>query len=387
MRRLTLVLCRDEAIKRNGDHLLELINDIFDLSKIEAGKLEVECIECSPAQLVADVLRLMSVRAEEKDVELESSFEEPVPGVVYSDPTRLRQILVNLVSNAVKFTDQGSVRLVTECFPHSQPPTIQFEVIDTGIGMTARQQERLFEAFTQADSSTTRRFGGTGLGLCITKRLVGHLGGQIDVISQPGKGSTFRVTLPAGSLQGVSMVDEATLRSVAERNRSQVMDSTPVIETPVIETPVARVLLAEDGADNQRLISLLLKKFVAEVVVVENGQQAIDAARKASEHDEPFDVILMDMQMPVVDGYVATRTLRQTGYTGPIIALTAHAMTGARDQCLAAGCDDYLSKPIDRKRLLAMVCRHGAMAAGRSPSMTPDGEPSEDFRVECDIQP
>ena len=381
-----------DTIKRNGNYLLDLINDILDLSKIESGKLELEKIDVSVHDLVVDVHELMKVRADAKGLPLSIEFKGSLPATLKTDPTRLRQILINLVGNAVKFTEQGSVRLVMECFPNEQPPTIQFQVIDTGIGITAQQQKRLFEAFSQADSSTTRKFGGTGLGLCITKRLVGHLAGQIDVTSQPGKGSTFQVTLPLGSLQGVSMIDGTTLSRLAAQHSSKTMDGTPFIETPVIEmpvieTPIARVLLAEEGADNQRLISLLLEKSVAEIVVVENGQQAIDAAQRACEQNEPFDVILMDMQMPVVDGYVATRTLRQTGYTGPIIAWTAHAMTGARDQCLAAGCDDYLSKPIDRRRLLSMVSRYAAVSADCSPSTARQRKSSGDCDVECGVQP
>ncbi len=338
-----------QTIQRNGQYLLQLINGILDLSKIEAGKLEVERIICSPVTVLADVASLMRMRAQAKNVPLEIEYAGAIPEQIQSDPTRLRQILINLVGNAVKFTETGSIRLVARFVPETtRPPCLQFDVIDTGIGMTREQLARLFQPFTQADSSTTRKFGGTGLGLTISKRLAKILGGEISVISTPGKGSTFSVTVQTGPLEGVRMLDSPA-EAAAETKCMAKASATSEI------TLNCRLLLAEDGPDNQRLIAFILNKAGADVTVVENGQIAHDEALAARAAGNPFDVILMDMQMPVMDGYTATARLREAAYAGPIIALTAHAMEGAENDCLAAGCDDYAAKPIDRARLLATI--------------------------------
>ena len=384
------------TVRRNGKHLLQLINDILDISKIEAGKLEVEHIRCSPVQLVADVQSLMQVRADTKNLPFNIEYIGAVPETIESDPTRLKQILVNLIGNAIKFTETGSVRLVTRFVeteslpqncgtggspvvpsncgtgvsPVSPPPgrrchkesaalqtlspVLQFDVIDTGLGMTEEQTCELFQAFNQADTSTTRKFGGTGLGLMISKRLAELLGGTITVESKPGEGSTFRVTVTTGPLDGVKMLDDPATATIAQ-------PETAAASKPDTGKLDCRILLVEDGMDNQRLIGYVLKKAGAEVTVVENGKLAVDAAlaalhrRHKDDAKPPFDVILMDMQMPVMGGYEATGLLRQKGYTGPIIALTAHAMEGDRRRCLDAGCDDYASKPIDRKKLVATI--------------------------------
>jgi len=343
------------TIRRNGNHLLQIINDILDISKIEAGKLKVEHIQCSPVRLVADVKSLMQVRADAKNLHLCLEYSGVIPETIESDPTRLKQILVNLTGNAIKFTETGGVRLVTR-FVNTDPiggmgpakPMLQFDVIDTGIGMTEEQTGRLFQAFAQADTSTTRKFGGTGLGLMISKRLSEMLGGTITVESKPGMGSTFRVTVVTGSMDGVKMLDDhATATCVRPETAAETKQEADKL--------YCRILLAEDGPDNQRLIAFVLKKAGADVTVVEDGKLAAHVALAALEESVPFDVILMDMQMPVMDGYEATRLLRQKGYTRPIIALTAHAMAGDRQECIDAGCDDYASKPIDRKGLIATI--------------------------------
>ena len=351
------------TIKRNGEHLLEIINDILDLSKIEAGKLEVEQVACSPVELVADVASLMRVRAEAKNIALKTDYVGSIPQSIRTDPTRLRQILVNLLGNAIKFTEVGQVRLVTRLLAGDDvPPRMQFEVIDTGVGMTEEQLARLFQPFTQGDSSTTRKFGGTGLGLTISKRLAVILGGSIAVSSTSGKGSTFSVTVATGPLDGVPMLDRPTEAALASRQSVRAaVQSRAKLD--------CRILLAEDGPDNQRLISFILEKNGAEVVIAENGRVAVEQAlahlpgrgQRYDGEQEPFDVILMDMQMPLTDGYEATRQLRGAGYKGPIIALTAHAMKDDRRKCLEAGCDDYLAKPIDREELLALVARHSSV--------------------------
>jgi PAS domain S-box-containing protein len=338
------------AIKRNGDHLLEIINDILDLSKIEAGKLQVEHARCSPRDLVAEVAALMQARATQKRLMLTADLVGPLPQTILTDPVRLRQVLFNLVGNAVKFTERGEVRIAVRCVSRPGRPLLQFDVTDTGIGMSEEQMKQLFQPFSQIDGSTTRRFGGTGLGLAISKRLVEALGGAIKVYSAPGKGSTFRVTIDPGPLEGIAMV-HPTEASAAPAWPSAVPGADGAVGLD------ARVLLAEDGLDNQRLIRLLLTKAGADVTAVENGQLALEAALAARDAGAPFDVILMDMQMPVMDGYEATRALRGRGYTGAIIALTAHAMSGDRQRCLDAGCDEYAAKPIERQQLLAMVAR------------------------------
>ena len=337
------------TVRRNGEHLLQIINSILDISKIEAGKLEVERIRCSPVQLIADVQSLTHVRAAEKRLQFDVEYTGPIPETIETDPTRLKQILFNLIGNAIKFTEEGGVRLLTRVVEADPTGAVmQFDVIDTGIGMTDEQLSRLFRPFTQADTSTTRKFGGTGLGLTISKRLANLLGGDVVVYSGPGEGSTFRLTISTGSLDGVKMLESTTdvaLTSASESGRTK----------PPVQRLDCRILLAEDGPDNQRLISFVLRKAGADVTVVENGKLAAAAALAARDEGDSFDAVLMDMQMPVMDGYEATGLLRQKGYTDPIIALTAHAMASDREKCVKAGCDDYATKPIDRTKLIETI--------------------------------
>ena len=342
-----------ETIRRNGQCLLRLINDILDLSKIESGKLEVERTTCSPAQVLADVGSLMRAPAQAKNLPLEIEYAGAIPEQIQSDPTRLREVLINLVGNAIKFTETGGVRVAARLAQSpGEPPRLQFDVSDTGIGMTPEQLAKLFQPFTQADTSTSRKYGGTGLGLTISKRLAEVLGGDISVTSSPGKGSTFSVTIDPGPLEGVQMLESAQECALPAEHLAGPVSAAAEVKLD------CRLLLAEDGPDNQRLITFLLKKAGAEVTVAENGQIAHDEALAAREAGNLFDVILMDMQMPVMDGYTATARLRQAGYDDPIIALTAHAMEGDEEKCRQAGCDDYLSKPIQRDTLLEVVARH-----------------------------
>ena len=352
-----------ETIQRNGQYLLRLINDILDLSKIESGKLEIERYECSPSAIIAEVVSLMRVRAEAKGIPLRVNFEGPIPETIQSDPMRVRQILINLIGNAIKFTEVGSVEVSLSVFADAQgSPRLQFNVTDTGIGMTDEQISRLFRPFAQVDSTTTRKYGGTGLGLSISKRLAQMLGGNITVVSSPGRGSTFALTVDPGNLDGVKMIEKGA-EAVLEREISSEASSGHVKLD-------GSILLAEDGPDNQRLICLLLKKAGARVDVAENGKIACEKALAAHQSGEPFDVILMDMQMPVMDGYTAVARLREADYRGPILALTAHAMKGSEDECRRAGCDAYLTKPIDRDRFLPAIAsfmRLGARAVGVEP--------------------
>jgi len=343
------------TIRRNGEHLLNLINDILDISKIEAGKLEVETIRCSPTEIVAEVVSLMRVRAETAGLELVLEYDGAIPDTIESDPTRLRQILLNLVGNAIKFTEEGKVRLRTRMLDDEEGEKLQFDVIDTGIGMDDDAQAKLFTPFTQADNSTTRRFGGTGLGLSISRQLAEALGGNITLTSTPEVGSTFSLTVATGSLEGIVLHDDP-----GEALQERLQNATEAQAT----TLDCHVLVAEDGPDNQALLSFFLKKAGAEVTLAENGKIAAQKALKAEQAGEPFDVILMDMQMPVLDGYGATRALRKRGYKRPIIAITAHAMSGDRQKCIDAGCDDYTTKPIDRRKLVELIAEHSEGVLG-----------------------
>jgi len=353
------------TIQRNGEHLLTIINDILDLSKIQAGKMTIEQIGCSPHQLLFDVASLMRGRADSKGLKLSIECLGPIPHTIQSDPVRLRQVLINLVGNAVKFTESGGIRVTAKMGDdlRSANPHLRFEVIDTGIGMTEEQIKRLFKPFTQADTSTTRNFGGTGLGLTISKIFAEMLGGDITIKSTPGESTSFVVTIATGLLDGVEMVEKSIDSMVLELERNngtaEDMSGTSLDNT--------RILLAEDGPDNQKLISFHLKKWGASVTLADNGQIAMEKALEAWHDDKPFDVILMDMQMPVMDGYIATTKLREEGYKGPIIALTAHAMASDRQKCIDAGCDDYATKPINKTEMLATIRRllssHTARAA------------------------
>ena len=337
------------SVKRNAEHLLELLKDILDLSKIEARKTRVEMAPCSPCQLVADIAALMRVRAAAKGLPLIVDIRGPMPAVIHTDATRLRQILINLVGNAVKFTEVGEVRITMRLHECDSVLLLEIRVSDTGIGVKAEKLAEIFDPFTQADSSATRRFGGVGLGLAISKRLAELLGGDIEVESEPNRGSTFSVSVGVGDLTDVEM-----LQNPCEHLSRPI---STAIKLPTDELN-CRILLAEDGPDNQKLIAFVLKKAGADVTLAENGQVALELALDAAQEGRTFDVILMDMQMPVMDGYCATAELRRRGYSRPIIALTAHAMSGDREKCIAAGCDDYASKPIDHASLIALISNH-----------------------------
>jgi signal transduction histidine kinase/CheY-like chemotaxis protein len=345
------------TIKRNGEYLLTIINDILDLSKIEAGKLVIDYLPCSPRQLVREVVELLSVRAEAKQLQIIAEFEPTLPAAICTDPTRLRQILLNLVGNAIKFTDEGSVRLYVRWQnTNASKPLLLIEVQDSGIGMTAEQMSSLFQAFHQADGSMSRKFGGTGLGLAISRRLARILGGTIVASSEIGVGSTFCVSVIA------------EVADLPERPETDHRLSGPAAQT-VHPLRDVRTLIAEDSPDNRQLISYLLKKAGAEVTVVENGQLACELALEAVARQMPFHVIVMDMQMPILDGYQATSELRRNQYNLPIIALTAHSMATDRQRCLDAGCNDYLTKPIDRQHLIQLIAHWSGTVRPELPVM------------------
>ncbi|MBL4809496.1 MAG: PAS domain S-box protein [Phycisphaerales bacterium] len=346
-----------KTIQNNGHHLLTIINDILDISKIEAGKIELELLKTEPLQILQQVASLMKERAQGKGLELNIQLDTHIPCFITTDPTRLRQILLNLIGNAIKFTDTGAITVHCS-LTDDQPPLISFEIEDTGIGMTPEQYSNIFEAFTQADSSTSRKYGGTGLGLNISASLARMLGGTIRVNSQVGKGSQFLVTIDPGDISETKLVGNNEYKESAHTAAPE-KSHTPTTR-PLKNR---RILLVEDGPDNQKLISFHLRKAGADVDFAENGQVAVDLL---SAPDSPnYDLVLMDMQMPVLDGYRATTALRKNGYTTPIIALTAHAMEGDRKKCLNAGCTAYQTKPINKIALIK-ECVEQIMTAQQS---------------------
>jgi PAS domain S-box-containing protein len=329
------------TIHSSGTHLLNLINDILDLSKVEADRLEVESIPCAVHQVVAEVVTVMAVRAEEKGVTLDYQFDGKIPESITTDPARLRQILTNLVGNAIKFTEQGGVRIITKLQRDQDRGEMVIEVIDSGIGMSETAADKIFDPFSQADASVTRRFGGTGLGLSISKRFAEALGGDISVHSEQGVGSVFVVRIDAGPLDDMTLIQPTEADVEAPVTGDQALS---------IRLPNLRVLVVDDGEENRDLMSLILQEAGATFATAENGLQAFESATQ-----QDWDVILMDMQMPVMDGYTATRKLRDQGYQKPIIALTAHAMQHAEQRCREAGCSGFLSKPVEFDKLIAAL--------------------------------
>jgi len=341
------------TIRRNGEHLLAILNDILDISKIEAQKLAVEKIDCNLSQLLGDVVTLTRPGAKKKGLRFEIEFDPILPCRIQTDPLRTKQVLLNLIGNAIKFTEAGEIRIRVmreiSYFSHS----IRFEITDTGIGMTDEQMGKLFEPFTQADASMTRRFGGTGLGLTISRKLARLLGGDIDCKSAVGSGTTFVFRVDGGPRLGVPLLENLTIDQLPTG-----ADETSKVGPEVYL--VGRVLLAEDGEDNRDLVSSYLHAAGLELTLAANGRLAVEAATAG-----PFDLVLMDMQMPEMDGYAAARAMRAAGHRMPIIALTANAMTEDRARCLQAGCTEYLSKPISRSQLLATLRRF--LPAGKAP--------------------
>ncbi len=344
-----------QTIHTSGKHLLSLISDILDLSKIEAGRLVLERVACSPHAILAESVSVMRARAQEKGLTLEYQWRGPMPESVESDPARLRQLLLNLIGNAIKFTRQGGVRILAGLTLRGNRYLLVIDVIDTGIGIAPEKLKTIFDPFVQADTSVTREFGGTGLGLAISRRIAEALGGEVRVESEPGKGSMFTIAVDCGPLDNVRFLDAPV---------ADALDGRP---PPTADSPEAAdlsslsVLLVEDGETNRKLISLMLRRAGAKVTTAENGQVGVQLAAR-----ERFDVILMDMQMPVMDGYTAARRLREMQVRVPIIALTAHAMKGDEEKCREAGCSGYLTKPAQAETLLSTVA-----AAVRAVEKTP----------------
>jgi PAS domain S-box-containing protein len=344
-------------LHRSGEALLHLLDDLVDLSAIEAGKIHIEAADCSPRTIVDEVLMLMRPRAREKKLRIAVEHEGPLPERIRTDPRRLRQILLNLVGNAIKFTRRGGVRIkLVSCPIDDRSVRLQFMVRDTGIGIGREGTKHLFMPLTQIDSAPNRRFGGTGLGWAISKRLAEALGGSIVFKSRPGKGSTFSLALQA---------------ALPEAGPSLTTDHEPVAPALAIdgsEQFCGRVLVAEDTPSIRELIRVLIEQRGLHVDVAQNGHVACRKAAAAASRGTPYDLILMDIQMPEMDGYEATRRLRKLGCKQAIVALTAHAMPGDAAKCLEAGCDAYLAKPLAQQDLLAVLRRYSRRA---SPSAAP----------------
>ncbi len=327
------------TIHSSGEHLLQLINDVLDLSKVEAGQLDVEQVEVSPHLIVHEVVKVLMVRAEEKGITLDIRIDSAIPQTICSDPTRIRQIVTNLVGNAIKFTDVGGVTVALYYTKLDDSSFYGIDIIDTGVGMPSEKVESVFLRFVQADSSVTRRFGGTGLGLAISRNFARALGGDVLATSEPGKGSVFSTTLSTGSLAGVKFVDAKTALHDLQDQEDTVKGEWRFSNN--------RILVVDDGEENRELLEVVLGEVGLTVVGAENGQVALDKIAA-----EDFDLILMDMQMPVMDGETATTKLREMGVATPIVALTANAMKGFEVRLLDIGCSAFLTKPIDTDEML-----------------------------------
>ena len=331
-------------IRDSGQNLLWLINDILDLSKIEAGKLDIELSECSLGQMLNSIESLMRPRAEEKGLDFEILEDSGLPAQIRTDITRARQCLINLVGNAIKFTREGHVYLRVSLQEIENAPFIRFDVEDTGIGIPQDKQGEIFGSFVQVDGSSCREYGGTGLGLTISKRLAELLGGQLTLTSEVGKGSVFSLTIPAGvDVTKQPFLDRQNIAGHinAENNKAKQAKFS------------GHILVAEDARTNQVLIKSLLKRLGLQVTIAEDGNEAVQKALA-----KQFDLIFMDIEMPNMNGYEATKTLRKEGLKTPIIALTAYAMKGDDEKCFAAGCDDYISKPIEHQTLMQILSKY-----------------------------
>ncbi|MES2963168.1 MAG: response regulator [Bdellovibrionota bacterium] len=328
------------VLTRNGEQLSVIIDDILDLSKVEAGLLTYEYREADPAQICREVVSLFKAKAKDQNLKLEYVKDPSTPENVTTDATRLRQILMNLVSNALKFTRVGGVTITSSATEVNGKSLLAFEVVDTGLGVPDEHAERIFDMFVQGDDSMTRKFGGTGIGLALSRQLARELGGDLVLVhSEKLQGSTFRVS-----------VSDRTNRATDASRAPAYVSST---EQTKISLDGVRVLVVDDAPDNQQLLSRYLTKRGAVVDLASNG---IDGYQKALRNT--YDVVLMDLQMPQMDGYAATKKLRNEGYSKPIIALTAHAMSEVSAKCLDAGCNGYLPKPINPSELVNAIAAH-----------------------------
>lgn len=340
------------TLRRNGSLLARMIDDILDLSKVDAGKLEIESLDLSLPNLVAEVATLLGRQAQESGIDLKTGIEGLIPERITSDPIRLRQILLHVVGNAIKFTKHGSVELtLKQVKDNAGEDQIAFYVKDTGRGIAPADQALLFQTFSPTDQSTTRPVGGNGLGLALSRRLARLLGGDVTLLSsQPGQGSTFKVTVPVGRALGVPYIHQLPDQRQPLRQGARASST--------LRLQGLRILLAEDAIDNQMLIQRLLAAHGAKVDIANDG---LEVLTKAWAND--YDIILMDLQMPRLDGYDATESLRRQGYRKPIIALTAHGMKEERERALKAGVNDHLTKPISQNQLIITVAQYAQATA------------------------
>jgi len=331
-----------QVVMDSSATLLTLINDLLDLARIEAGHLKVEQSDCSVLAVVNEVLQLLQARIEQKQLLLLTDFQFPLPALVRTDPARLRQILLNLLGNAIKFTDVGQIQLQLSAELVGQRARYRIAISDTGIGIDSAHQQHIFEPFEQGDASTARRFGGTGLGLAIARHLAILLGGDIRVHSVAGEGSTFVLEFLAERVDEQLLVSEFERGQLLEPSRARLRFS-------------GHVLVAEDNPVNAKLATQLLQSAGLQVAVAGDGLIAMSMLEQARQAAAPYDLVFMDMQMPRMDGYEAVQTLRANGFSVPVIALTANAMSGDRERCLAAGCDAFASKPFQRSEIETLL--------------------------------
>ncbi len=357
-----------DIIKDSAQSLLAIVNDILDLSKIEAGKLSVQIAECSLGRLLNSVESVMRPQAEQKGLEFRVSASDAVPGRIRTDAIRLRQCLINLADNATKFTQRGGVCMNTNIQEENGKAFIRFDVEDTGIGIPPDKQDAVFGAFVRGEAGKGGSSGGAGLGLTITRYLTELLGGKLSLTSRVGEGSVFSLVVPAGvdvKSQSAAGGAETPANGSGQARRCLGGQASDWNESEAPEEAVeaqfsGRVLVAEDAPTHLMLAKLLLERMGLEVTIVKNGVEAVDKAL-----NEQFDIIFMDIHMSNMDGYEATRVLRNKGIETPIVALTADAMKGHDRQCIAAGCTDYIAKPIDRKQLVRVVQKYVASAVGQ----------------------
>lgn len=328
-------------VNRNSNQLMRLIDDILDLSKVEAGKMDIEKEEISLGEFLFDFASLMRFKAQEKGILFDLQLATHVPARIISDSTRMRQVLMNAVGNAIKFTEKGKVQVLFSFIDS----VLKFEIIDTGRGISREQSENLFQPFIQADSSTTRQYGGTGLGLVLSKKICQIMGGDFKLEkSELGRGSTFTATFKVEAVKGAKFLGRSHLE--APQSSSSALEERLLLEN-------VRILLVDDMPDNQTLVNILLRKLGALMDIANNGQEALHMATK-----NRYDIILMDIQMPYMDGHEATRILRDQGCQLPIIALSAHAMSEEREKAIRSGFTDHLAKPIRRDLLIEILTKH-----------------------------
>ena len=335
-----------DLIQKAGKSLLRIIDEILDVSRIESGKLEIKIEDCSLDKLVSGIEAMMQPLAREEGLEFGVFRLGNLPDTIQTDSGRLRQCLMNLIGNAIKFTRRGYIHLKVSADHMQGTPFLRFDVEDTGIGIPQDKHVAVFETFSQADGSHTRQYGGTGLGLTITKQLAQLLGGDLSFTSEEGKGSVFSLVIPAGVDAELSVLSGEGVQTKEAATKSVITDNLQFS---------GKVLVAEDSKSNQILVEKILQLYGLEVVTVDNGKEAVEKTLQGS-----FDLILMDIQMPGLNGLEATKKLREEGITTPIVALTAYAMPKDRANCMAAGCDDYISKPIDQDELRRVLSKYVA---------------------------